>query len=209
MRDIEEQVDWFCNLWSGHRPRTKDVCEIPQKWLRSGEAAAKPFDGGHFWGCIKENFLDDGKRSITALNEACRVRVRALPWAQAELQKLQKKRDEVKVYQATVEERVGLLCKLWPGDTGPRVKDTHKIAQEWLRSGKATTKHFEIGMFWRDIKYNFLGNGRGAGTMLNDACRARVRALPWMQVALQKLQTKMEKRVKVLVTADAWRFRPA
>jgi hypothetical protein len=91
---------------------------------------------------------------------------------------------------------VNWLCRLWPNEAVPRVGERRSPLQEWLPAGVAleTVPPLDGGRFWGNIRVNFVGDGRGALTTLNEEDRARVRALPWFGAALARLEGARQRR---------------
>jgi hypothetical protein len=125
--------------------------------------------------------VGDGRGAGATLGEEERARVRALPWFGAALARLESMRQRrAGMYQASVSEKVDWLCRLWPGEAAPKHGEKRLPQQEWLPAGVAleTVPPLDGGALWSNIRGNFVGDGRGALTTLNEEERARVRALP-------------------------------
>ena len=93
--------------------------------------------------------------------------------------------------------KVDCFCRLWPGDTAPKQGEKKPIPREWLPPRSPHDANpMDGGVFWSSIRLNFVGNGSGAHTHLDEPERAKIRALPWSAAAIKSLEETRQKRAE-------------
>jgi hypothetical protein len=202
---VSEKLEWLCRLWPGlETPSQREKKSIPSNWLPADALGAAPFDGGSFWSHIQNNFVGDGSGAHSILNDVDRAKVQALPWSAPVLQRLKETRArKLAVYQAKTSEKAEWLCRLWPGLETPRQGEKKSIPSEWLPADALGAALFDGGVFWNSIRRNFVADGSGANIKLNEDERARMRGLPWVTGAIQRLDAFQENRTARTTTPTA------
>jgi len=199
------KVSCFCKLWPGTEiPKQGDKRSVPVEWLSPG-ADLNEVDGGVFWSNIGGNFIGDGSANIT-LGEPDKAKVRALPWFKAALKRLEEartKREEF--YRGSMSEQVAWLAHFWPGDEIPRQKDERWVPAELLPEGETRRAKIDGGVFWQTIIWNFTDEEkpRNARTLKEPADKERVFGLPWVRVALERVQAKRARRHSAILQQEA------
>jgi hypothetical protein len=199
---VTAKVFILCSMWPGTvLPKYGKKVTVPDEVLDKacgGDPALRArlprkFNGGQFLDCIRGNFVDDGSRPKTLLEELQKEQIRQLPWCNLWIHGSAK---------ALVTAKVHMLCGMWPGNETPKKgkKVPVPIAILDEACGGDTTlrarlpSEFDSGGFLLCIRGNFVDNGSRPDTLLEELQKEQIRQLPWFGAWFERLGANQQKK---------------
>ena len=169
---VEDKVRILEMYYNDDRPKQKQKKYL----LENGETVNIALR--HFIYSIFENWTN--KTPGTTLTADQKARLEVIGWFMAAIGKLKQERvAKSTIYQPTVEDKVRIL-EMYHNDNRPK-----QLKKEYaLENGKTVT--VDMGKFWNSVKDNW--TKKTPGSKLTADHKARVEALYWFQVAIDKLE---------------------
>lgn len=182
---VQDKVNILCREYLTQKPTT-----TVKRYILHGVEVELSI--GYFWQHIVNNFIPNAKKIGTTLTTEQKTMVSSLPWVQKAIHEIiEKRRQNENITFAndiSLEEKIDILCIFYK-DTPPVLG--HK-APIFDFNGKRVK--FSINRFWYSIVDNFFENDDNKPKIvLSSQQKDRIRALPWVDKAVEHLITWRKK----------------